>query len=540
MARRLFMRLNARFFRPLALASGLGLGLLPGLSWAQRPATPRPSSSMSRPQGGTPSALPAAPGQPAASPAQSPGQTPAAPGALPNNQLTQPGQAAPAGAPATAGGSAGYGQYPTVVGMPAGVPLAAALGPTDTLRLTLPQAQQRLVQTNFQLLAQRFNVNLAQTTVVQSGLRDNPNLSAEGNLYNPTTHQIFPFGPSQHTDAQGNTTGNTVSLQLQQLINLSGSRAKLVQLSSTNVAVQQAAFEDLLRNARYQLSQTFYNVVAERRKLDLLRQQREQLQRLLVGFREQLRLGTVAGFEVTRLELEQQSLEKDRADQLNQLGQDEAALRVFLAQPGTTFVSPLGQELLPAAPGTLPTLPDLLALANQYRPDLRAATHQIDYANQNLRLQRSLAVPKLAVGVAYASYGNAYPNYYGLQTSIDLPVANRNQGNIQAAQVGIQQNAQTLNQTKLQVEQDVAAAVQQIQRAADLRRSISDQYVRDIADVSRNAANDYKRRLIDLVSFIDKFRAYNDAQLNLIDIGNRLEQAKQQVNFVTNTPVFTD
>ena len=86
----------------------------------------------------------------------------------------------------------------------------------------------------------------------------------------------------------------------------------------------------------------------------------------------------------------------------------------------------------------------------------------------------------------------------------------------------------------------MAAAVEQIQRAADLRRSVSDQYVRTIADVSRNAANDYKRRLIDLVSFIDKFRAYNAAQINLIDISNRLEQAKQQVNFVTNTPVFAD
>jgi cobalt-zinc-cadmium efflux system outer membrane protein len=49
---------------------------------------------------------------------------------------------------------------------------------------------------------------------------------------------------------------------------------------------------------------------------------------------------------------------------------------------------------------------------------------------------------------------------------------------------------------------------------------------------------DYNRRLIDLVSFIDKFRAYKDAQLNLIDIGNRLVQAEQQVNYATNAKVF--
>lgn len=526
------MRLTARFFRVLAAAGGLGL--LPGLGRAQRMATPTPPSSMSRPPAGTPNALPAAPGQPAARPAQAPGQTPAA-GALPTNQLAQPGQAGTA----PVAGSPSYGQYPVVPGMPAGVPIRAALGAADTLRLTLQAAQQQFVQTNFQLLAQRFNVNLAQATVVQSALRDNPNLSAEVNAYNPNTKQFFPFGPGKAEDPN-NPTGNTVVLQLQQLINLSGSRAKLVQLSSTNAEVQQAAFEDLLRTSRFQLSQTFFNVVAERRKLDLLRAQRDQLARLLVGFREQLRLGTVAGFEVTRLELERQSLEKDRSDQLTQLGQDESALRVFLALPGTTFVAPTGQDLLPAPPTALPTLADLTALAYQYRPDLRAATKQTDYAQQNLRLQHALAVPKLTIGADYASYGNAYAHYYGLQTAIDLPVANRNQGNIQAAQVGIQQSAQGLNQNKLQVEQDVAAAVEQVQRATELRRSVTPAYVATIADVSRNAAADYKRRLIDLVSFIDKFRAYNAAQLNLIDIGNRLEQAKQQVNFVTNTPVFKD
>ena len=546
------MQLNARFFRTLAAASGLGL--LPGLGLAQRPATTTPQSSMSRPQGGTPNALPAPPGQPNARPAQAPGQTPATTGGVPSNQLAQPGQttqgtatqgtvtqgSAGTGTVRAGGSGPGYGQYPIVVGMPTGVPIRAALGPADTLRLTLQEAQQRFVQTNFQLLAQRFNVNLAQATVVQSGLRDNPNVSLLANIYNPAIKKFFPFGPQYEPDQNGNASGNTYNVQVQQLLNLSRSRAKLVELSSTNVEVQQAAFEDLLRNSRFQLSQTFNNVIAERRKLDLLRDQRDQLGRLLVGFREQLRLGTIAGFEVTRLELEQQSLEKDRSDQLIQLGQDEAALRVFMALPGTTFVAPTGQELLPAAPAQLPTLADLTALAYQFRPDLRAATRQTDYTNQNLRLQHALAVPKLAMGLSYASYGSTYPSFTALQAAIDLPVFNRNQGNIQAAQVGIQQSVLGLNQNKLQVEQDVAAAVEQIQRAADLRRSVSDQYVRTIADVSRNAANDYKRRLIDLVSFIDKFRAYNAAQINLIDISNRLEQAKQQVNFVTNTPVFAD
>jgi len=505
-----------------------------GVSWAQRPATTTPSSSMSRPQGGQPSR------PPVANPAQAPGTgVPAQPGS--SNQLSQPGQL---GSGSTGSGSADtYSQYPVQPGMPQGGPVSAAQIPADTLLVTLDQALQYFIQRNYNLIAQRFNVNLAQATVLQAGLRDNPNVSVSANAYNPQTKQLFPFGPKyapDPNDPNSNATGNTVTWQVQQLLNLSHSRTKLVQLSSTNVEVQQAAFEDLLRTARYQLSQTFYNVTAERRRLDLLRRQREQLDRLLVGFREQLRLGTVAGFEVTRLELERESLEKDHSDQLVQLGIDEAALRVFLAVPGTTFISPEGQLLLPDAPASLPTLADLTNLAYQFRPDLRAATRQTDYANQNLRLQHALAVPKLALGLSYASYGSTYPGFYALQAAMDVPVFNRNQGNVQAARVGIQQSGSALSQVNLQVSQDVAAAVEQLQHATDLRRRVTPRFVASIQDVSRNATRDYQLRLIDLVSFIDKIRAYKDAQLHLIDVGNRLELAKQQVNYVTNTPVFTN
>ena len=473
----------------LVLLAVSGLESRSGTAWAQRPATTAPSSAMARPVG--------------------------------------------------ADVTGAYRRYPVLPGTLPGAPVGAARGSADTLHVTLDQAFGFFIERNYNLIAQRFNVNLAQAAVVQAGLRDNPNVAVGANAYNPQTNTLFPFGSRNSIDPN-NITGNTVTWQVQQLLSLSHARTKLVELSSTNAEVQQAAFEDLLRTARYQLSQTFYNVIAERRRLDLLRQQREQLDRLLVGFREQLRLGTVAGFDVTRLELERESLEKDQSDQLVQLGQDEAVLRVFLAVSGTTFVAPGGQELLPPPPVALPVLADLTNLAYQSRPDLRAVTRQTVYATQNLRLQRALAVPKLALGLSYASYGSTYPGLYALQAAMDVPVLNRNQGNVQAAQVGIQQSSTALSQVNLQVEQDVAAAVEQLQHATDLRRRVTPRFVASIQDVSRNATRDYQLRLIDLVSFIDKIRAYKDAQMHLIDVGSRLELAKQQVNFVTNTPVFTN
>ncbi len=428
-------------------------------------------------------------------------------------------------------------------------PTASAAGTAspDTLRLTLAQAQEQFLSRNFALLAQQFNVNIAQAAVRQALLRDNPNFLVLNNLYNPVAKSFFPFNfntgydPTNTVlDANGNSisVSNTVNLQLTQLFSLTGVRRKAGDAARATAEVQQAQFEDAVRQGRFQLSQTFFSILAERRRLALLLAERRQLMRLLAGTRERLRLGTVPGFDVTRLELEQQTLETQRLDQLNQLSQDQSTLRVLLAVPGSTFVVPVGQPDLPDAPTTLPTLAELQAQAVAHRPDLLVAQRGIVYADQNLRYQRAVATPKLQLGLSYANQGNAYNNFYGIQAGIDLPVFNRNQGNVQAARFSIQQNGLQLSQARIQVEQDVAAAYEQVQRAQALRQSLTPEYLRSIENVSRDATADFNRRLIGLVDFIDKIRAYRDAQLSLIDISTRLQQAEQQLNFTTNTVVF--
>ena len=50
---------------------------------------------------------------------------------------------------------------------------------TDTVRLTLPEAEQRLFQNNLAVLAQQYNVTVAQAQAVQARIIDNPTLYVE-------------------------------------------------------------------------------------------------------------------------------------------------------------------------------------------------------------------------------------------------------------------------------------------------------------------------------------------------------------------------
>ena len=402
----------------------------------------------------------------------------------------------------------------------------------DTLKLTLEQAQERFVQKNFLLIAQKFNVNIAEAGVEQAKLWYNPNLFVETNLYNGYTHKFLPYGKQ---DDLVNPTGGVFNIQLQQVLSLTASRSKLVKLAQSNVAFQQSAFQDVMRNARFTLAQTFGNLVNGQAKLKMLNAERDRLETLLEAFRAQLRLGVIAPYEVTRLELEQKNFERDLANLNIQIAQDESVMRVLLTESGTVYIVPqTGETPSPATPG----LSQLLDLAYTNRPDLQAAQLQIQYNQNNLIYQKSLAVPNLTLGADYQRVGSAFPHYVGVQALIDLPVRNKNQGNIQSAKVGIDQSKVTSDLTHLQVEQDVVAASQQYQQALIQKQKLTPAYLQSIEEISKNATEDYAKRVIDLVSFIDKIRAHRDAQLNLIDLQNDLFQSQQQLNFVTNTKTF--
>ncbi|HEV7382173.1 MAG TPA: TolC family protein [Dyadobacter sp.] len=402
----------------------------------------------------------------------------------------------------------------------------------DTLRLSLAQAQEQFIKKNFVLIAQKFNVNIAEAGVQQARLWYNPNLFVETNLYNGYTHKVLPYG--KQTDLV-NPTGGVINIQLQQVLSLTASRSKLVKLAESNVSIQQAAFEDVMRNARFALAQTYGNLINEQAKLRMLDEEKDRLENLLTAFRAKLKLGVIAPYEVTRLELEQKNFEKDLSDLNVQIAQDEANLRVLLGTGGSAYIVPT-DEVSPNYAN--PNLSQLLDLAFANRPDLKVAEQQIQYNQNNLTYQKSLATPNLTVGADYQRVGSAFPHYLGTQLLMDLPVRNRNQGNIQSAKLGIDQSKTTAELSHLQVEQDVVAASRKYREALSLQQKLSPAYLESIEEISKNATEDYGKRIIDLVSFIDKIRAYKDAQLNIIDLKNSTFQAQQQLNFVTNSKTF--
>ena len=406
----------------------------------------------------------------------------------------------------------------------------------DTVRQSLPQLEQQFIERNFQLLAQRYQIDIADAAITQAGLRPNPNLWFQGSLYNPQTHKVLPFGaPSQAEKDAGNYNSGYYAVQVQQVILLAGKRSKLVALAESNRSLSRLAFRDIMRTLHYQLYTTYANLYYDLQVFQVFEDELSRQRRLIESYRIALQTGGVAPYEVTRLEVAIRDLQANSANYRTQIADEQATLRILLRQSSKTFILPTE---LPPLSISLPPLATALDSAQANRPDIGLSQEQINNAQRSLALEKARAVPDLTTGVLFEKYGNAYENFTGFQVSMDLPVRNRNQGAIRSAETTLKSVTGSLENQQIVVQSDVLNAYDKLNAYYTQLNTRPDGYLEHIQNISVEATKAYNARVIGLLDYLDKIRTYQQAQLNRITLLNNVFNAQQLINYTTNTRFF--
>lgn len=409
---------------------------------------------------------------------------------------------------------------------------AAAPGPAaapDTIRLDLNQAEKQFVDSNFGLLAQRFNVSAAEAQVLQARLWDNPTISVEQNTYNPQTRRYFDV------TKQGNTI-----VQVQQLFALAGRRKAAAAAAQQNALAEQYNLQDLLRTLRYQLRTTFYDLYFKQRSLGVYDRQINEFRRTIGLYEQQLQKGNIALKDVVRLKAFLFDLETERQTLLRDMTQDQADLHVLLRDETPSFLVP--QASVAAIRGlSLGQAPGETALADSaqtYRADVKARMAQVQQQQANLRLQHALATPDLALGYVYDRAGNYIQNYNALTVGIAVPVFNRNQGNIRTAQAQLEGSKAQLSGQQLQVRQEVYQAYALARQAEELSAT-TDRNTSDFDKLIDGIERSYAQRNITIVEFLDFYESYKENLLQRNERSNNRIRAYEQLNYAVGRPVLT-
>ncbi|WP_460674215.1 TolC family protein [Larkinella ripae] len=400
----------------------------------------------------------------------------------------------------------------------------------DTLRLTLPQAETQFRQNNLQLMATKLGVDENKAYEFQAKLWNNPSLYVEQMPYNAQTKEVMPW--RQRNSEQ--------VVQVQQLLLLAGKRNKQLAVARSSTELASDRFFDLLRTLNFQLRTTFYDLYYNQQALGVYEQEIGTLRQTVNLFQQQYEKGNIPLKDLTRLKAYLFNLTTERQQLLLKLTDDQADLALLLnASPSVPFQPVLENTgAIQPAVGQL-NLNELFKLAEENRYDLKGFRDQAIQEKQNLTLQKAMAVPDLSLQATYDRNAGYIPNYVGVGIGINLPVFNKNQGNIKAATIRTQSSQQATDAYALQVDSDVRRAYQKVQQTDQVYQTFDQKFNGDFSRLIDGVTTNYRKQNIDVVEFLDFFDSYKASQIQFNQLQNSRMQSLEELNFAVGTNLFT-
>lgn len=401
----------------------------------------------------------------------------------------------------------------------------------DTLHITLQDAEKQFLDKNLQLLAEKYNVSIAQAEIIQAKLYNNPNLTLSGNLYNPDRKKFFDVS---------NQYGQ-YEVGIQQLISLAGKRNKQVQLARTNASMAENAFFDLLRTLRFTLRSNFYQAYYLQNSMKAYEEQISSLAKMDATYKDLQQKGLVTLKDAVRLRSLLYSLRADRTSMQNQLNDLQSEIQLLLQNNHAWFVLDMPEDAITGIPEIRQTsLQSLVDSAYANRQDLQLAQNNLRYNQQNYNLQKAMAVPDLTLGANFDKRGSFVDNATFLNVGIDLPFFNRNQGNIKAARYSMDQTKLLVQQQTQAVENEVQTAYAKAINTDKMLETVDPAFRSQFEQLLQAITDNFLKKNISLLELTDFYDSYKENMLQLNQLQNARMQAIETLNFAVGKTLFNN
>jgi outer membrane protein, heavy metal efflux system len=400
-------------------------------------------------------------------------------------------------------------------------PPRADTGQPLPTRITLDEAIRLALQHNHALLAAQSTILQNQAQEITANLRPNPVLAWDT--------QFLPiFQPS-------NFTANYFENQAQfdigvgYLFERGGKRQHRLQAAKDQTAVTRAQVTDNERQLTFNLSQQFINVLLAQSTLDLALQDYDSFQKTVDISESRYKAGDMSEGDFLKIKL-----------QLLQFQSDVFAAKLSKVQALAALRQLLGFESVPDSfdvEGSLDYQPvhgnmdDFKALALRTRPDLQAAQLGVTAARSQESLAEANGKRDLNVTFDYSHVAGVNSGTFFF--NIDLPIFDRNQGEIARTRYAITQFQELQSEAAQQVLTDVVDAYEALHSNDQIIQLYRSGYV-DEAQKSRDISEyAYRKGAASLLDYLDSERTYRANQLAyrqaLASYMTALEQMRQAV-----------
>jgi len=397
--------------------------------------------------------------------------------------------------------------------------VAGAANAQGTTLITLDQAIELALAHNHSLKASRTQIQQNQALEITANLRPNPSLGADT--------QFIPFFSPQDFSGENLDQTQQFDIGLSYLFERGHKRQHRLLAARDATAVTRAQVADAERTLAFNVGQQFVGVLLAESTLKFAEQDLSGFQQTVDISEAQFKAGYIGEGDFLKIKL-----------QLLQFQTDVSSARLAKVQALVGLRQFLGYDAVPAdfdVIGELAYQPvhakleDLQVEALRERPDFKAAQLSIKAAQSQIDLAK--ANGKVDVNGTYDFTHVSGENAASIFASFDLPIFNRNQGEIARTKYVLtqaQEQQQSASDTVLSDVENAYEAVKSNDEVVQLYTSGYLKQAQDSRDISEYA---YKRGAASLLDFLDAERSYRATQLAyrqaLASYMTALEQLKE-------------
>jgi outer membrane protein, heavy metal efflux system len=366
-------------------------------------------------------------------------------------------------------------------------------------QVTIEQAVQEAIERNLGLLAERYDLTIADARIVTARLRPNPVLNLSSGL---PDHRIFNSGTSPFAEVA----------HIDFVFERGGKREQRLAVAENAREVTQLQLLNTIRTLMLDVQNACVDVQVAKANLTLAQENLQAFNDIVQVNEARVRAGDLAPVELERTRLAALQFQ-------NQVRQSESSLliarnqlRTLLGRPVQAGALDIGGEL--RRDGQPTSLDDVLQPALQLRPDLQALRRDQARSAADLRLQIAQGTVDYTIGAEYQrQQGNIREgNQFGISFSVPLPVFNRNQGEIERAQQEQEQVVAKIRALEADIYNEVQNAYQRYTTENDLLHRIETEMLEQASDVRQTMEYSYRRGQSSFVEFLDAQRAFNDTR----------------------------
>jgi len=341
----------------------------------------------------------------------------------------------------------------------------------QALKLSKEEIEALFLEQNLDLLAKKLEISQAEAQLIQAKLWPNPTFEiSEVNVWRTTDIEEQPtifgnWGTSQQ-----------ISLHLEQEIETAGKRRKRIDLQKLSIEERQTDFEIVLRESKLSLRNTLTSIQVLQQQQEIYQKQIDNTNLLITGYKNQLNQGNISQSEYIRLKAAELQFRKELVDVSKALEEALKELKNFINIGTNTPIYVTNELEIPTKLVSELQIEDWIIHAQENRPDIMLNDNLINQAKKQVEIEKAERTPNITLGVDYDRGGNIMRDFIGFGLSFDLPIFDRNKGNIKEAKLGVQIAELEAKNKKNEIANDIIEALRNYLQAQDLYNQIDADY----------------------------------------------------------------